>query len=89
MEDVFEQITKEELTQDLDMIAELCGLDTVKKLLRHFGGISFYIPKLTRLDKFVFKYIKTNNDKTYKLIAKELGVSEHYLRLVRKRHIRK
>lgn len=78
--DVYSLIEHNELTEDLQMIANVCGIESVKLLLREFGGMSFYVPKLTRLEKFVRKYVHENPDKSLKMIATELSVSEQYLK---------
>lgn len=80
MNNVFNQIKEEDLTPDLKMISDICGIDTVRILLQHFGGLTFYIPKLTRLDDFIKRYISMYRDKSKKTIAKELGVSEQFIR---------
>jgi hypothetical protein len=85
MNDVYDLIALEDLTSDLAMVAESCGLDLVRKLLRNFGGISFYIPKLSRLESFVMRYLDSNKVKPNKEIAIELGVSETFLRDIRKK----
>ena len=82
MDDVFDIMTEDDMTPDLKMIKETCGQSTVKTLLRNFGGLSFYIPKISRLDSLVRKYMKKNKDKSYKEIAKELNVSLQYLKKV-------
>jgi Mor family transcriptional regulator len=87
MKDVYELLTEEDLTSDLQLLQDICGIDTIKSLLRNFGGLSFYIPKITRLDSLVLKYIKTHSDRTYKQMAKELNVSEQYLKLLIKRQM--
>lgn len=81
--DVYNQIDFDDLTDDLQMMSNACGIETVQSLLRNFGGMSFYIPKLSRLDSFVWKYVKKNSDKTFKQIARELKVSEQFLKTVR------
>lgn len=83
--EIFEEIEFEDLTEDLKMLAEACGLETVRKILKHFGGLNFYIPKISRLDKFILKYISKNKDKSQKQIARELNVSEYFLRVLQKR----
>ncbi len=84
--DIFEQIEFEDLTEDLKMLAEACGLDTVRKMLKFFGGLNFYIPKISRLDKFILKYLSQNKEKSQKQIARELNVSEYFLRVLQKRN---
>jgi hypothetical protein len=82
MADIYEGIEKEDLTEDLDMIADVCGIESVRKLMRNYPGLSFYIPKVARLDTFVVRYLKINKRRGFKQIAKDLGVSESYLRKV-------
>ncbi len=80
MRDAYDKITEDFLTPDLQMISSACGIECVRSLLREFGGIQFYIPKLTRLEHFVMHYIAENREKNLKMIAQDLNVSETYLR---------
>ena len=84
--DVYGQIEYEDLTYELKLMADACGIETVQKLLRHLGGMSFYLPKLSRLDNFIMKYLSQNKSKSLKEIAKDLKVSEQFLRMFRKRN---
>ncbi|MBI5324238.1 MAG: hypothetical protein HZB41_02985 [Ignavibacteriae bacterium] len=85
MNDVYELLTEEDLTSDLQLLQDICGIETLKVILRNFGGLSFYIPKITRLESLVLKYVRTHSDKTYKQIAKDLNVSEQYLKILIKK----
>ena len=87
MKDVFELLTQDDLTSDLQLLQDFCGIDTIKVLLRNFGGLNFYIPKITRLESLVIKYVKGHSDKSYKQIAKELNVSEQYLKMLIKKQL--
>ena len=78
--DVFDLISESDLTADLKLLSDVCGIETVKTLLRNLNGLSFYIPKISHLDTLVIKYYQLNKEKSYKIIAKELGVSEPYLK---------
>lgn len=78
--DIYEEIEEEDLTPDLLLISQVIGVDNVIKMLRELHGISFYIPNLTRLDNFITKYISKNRNKSPKIIARELGVTEIYLK---------
>lgn len=80
MNQIFDYITEDELTDDLKLIAEVCGMDSVRKLLQHLAGLSFYVPKVSRLDKFINRYLKENKGKSVKNLALELGVSDQFLR---------
>ena len=73
-------ITLDELTPDLQIVADKCGLDTVLLLLKHLQGTNIYIPRISRLTDYVLRYIKENIAKSIKELALELGVSENFIR---------
>ena len=78
--DAIDKIKDEDLTPDLKLLADICGIETIRTLLRNYSGLGFYIPKLTKLDNFIFRYLSQNDGKTLKEIAKELNVSENFLK---------
>ena len=84
--EVYARINEEHLTPDLSMIESVCGIETVRILLQNFGGMTFYIPKLSRLEQFVTEYITEHLvSKSYKEVALELRVSETYIRTLQKK----
>ena len=82
--DVYDLLTVSDLTEDLVMISEVIGIDNVKKLIKAFNGLSFYIPKIKRLDSFVQRYIRENRDKPVKEIAMDLNVTETHIKWLMK-----
>ncbi len=85
---VLDMMASDDLTEDLKLIESVCGMDTVKKLMTDLSGINFYIPKITSLETLVMRYIKTNSGKSFKQMARELGVSDVYVKSVFKRQSR-
>jgi hypothetical protein len=85
MVDKYEILVRDDLSPDMQMIYDLVGLDTVKKLLVSYSGLSFYVPKITRFDTMIMRYIKQNREKTLKQVAMELNVSEQFLKNLVKR----
>lgn len=83
--DVYGLIEELDLTPDLVLMSAVIGLGNVIKLIREFQGSSFYIPKITRLDNFIKRYLDTNKEKPIKIIARELGVTESFLKNFHKR----
>lgn len=77
--DIFDLIEIEDLTIDLELIANVAGIEAVRNMLRNLQGAYLYIPKVSRLEKFVIKYMRNNANKSFKEIAVELGVSPQYL----------
>ena len=85
MNEVYNLITREDLTVDLQLICDICGMEVVIKLIENLGGLSIYVPKISHLDTLVHKYLKKYPQKNYKEIARELSVSEPFLKNVSKR----
>jgi len=79
MKDIYEKIEIADLTEDLELIANVVGIEVLRNLLRNLQGAYHYIPKISRLEKFVIRYLSQNQNKTIKQIAIELGVSTQYL----------
>jgi hypothetical protein len=69
-----------DLTPDLILLAGVVGIEKLEELIQEYGGANFYIPKISSLDKFVERYIKNNHNKTSKQLAKELKVSENFIK---------
>jgi hypothetical protein len=85
MIDKYQILERDDLSPDMQMIYDLVGIDIVKILLENYSGLSFYVPKITRFDTMIMRYIKQNREKTLKQVAMELSVSEQYLKnLVKK-----
>lgn len=80
MKDQFDEILYEDLTEDLKLLADYCGIELVRKAMRELSGMNFYIPKISRLDNFMIRYLRENRSKSRKEIAKFLNVSEQYLK---------
>ena len=80
MPDVYDHIDIDDLTEDLQLIAEICGMEAIRNLLRHYSGLNIYVPKISRLDRFILKYIGKNRSRPIKQLALELKISEHHLR---------
>jgi len=85
MENVFDLLTESDLTPDLKILYNVCGLETVKKILQNLNGLNFYVPGISHLDTLVIKYMNNNPEKTIKQMALDLGVSEPYLKNLRKK----
>lgn len=85
MKDIYDYLTEEDLTLDLRLFASVCGIETMRKILKNFSGISFYFPKVSRFESLVIKYIKENKNKPNSQIAKELRVSSQYIKILRNR----
>jgi hypothetical protein len=78
--DIYDMIEKEDLTPDLRMMANVCGMEPVRIMLRAFPAQSFYFPKITRFDSFIRRFIAMHSDKTYSQIALMLGASQQYVK---------
>jgi hypothetical protein len=79
MKDIFEQIEHADLTEDLTLIADAMGIEVVRNLMRQLSGMYIYIPRVSRLERFVRRYMEANSQKPFKEIALDLNVSSQYL----------
>ena len=84
MDEIYNLLSEEDLTPDLKMIADVCGTESVTKMIKNLSGLSFYIPKLSHFDSLVLKYAKSKPEKTMKQLATELNVSLPYIRKIMK-----
>jgi len=73
----------EELTDDLQFVADKCGIDTARELIKNLQGTNIYIPKISKMRDYIIRYIKENSDKKTKQLATELDVSENFVRQLR------
>ncbi len=75
-----------DLTEDLQMIYDVCGEAVVIQMIENLGGLSFYVPKITRFDDLIYRYIRENKAETLKKLAMRLGVTEQYLKCLVKKY---
>ena len=69
-----------DLNEDLKTLNEVIGLELLEKLIHTYGGTNFYIPKISSIDKYVERHIRINRDKPSKKLARELKVSENFIK---------
>lgn len=86
MKDIFAKIERNDLTEDLALIADAMGLEVVQNLMRQLSGMYIYVPRISRLEKFVRRYLNENSEKPFKEIALDLNVSSQYLWKLRRSH---
>jgi len=78
--DVYEGIQYDDLNQDLQLLADIIGIDAVRKLIKESKGLTFYIPKIKHFHGYILRYMKFNPDFTIKQIATFFEVSEMFIR---------
>ncbi len=79
-----EKVRLEDLDQEQKEVAELIGLDSYKKLMAEYGGMSIYIPKADRLERM------ERNDKirsefdgyNFRELAMKYGLTEVSIRSI-------
>jgi hypothetical protein len=80
MNDIYDDILYDDLPEDLQMISDTTGIDTVRHLLKTCSSTKIYIPRMAKLTKFLLRYIATHKEKGFKRISREIGVSEQHLK---------
>lgn len=80
-----EYLEESDLPEHFRIVSELCGIDLAKTLIERLGGTSISIPKPTRIESIVIKYVKDNKDKCDKRLATELELSERTIKRLTKK----
>jgi len=80
MNDVFEKIEYSDFPEDIKLIADICGVEAARKLIKALQGINIYFPRITAMDSFIKRYINSDKEKSIKMYARELAVSEQFLK---------
>ena len=83
--DFYKNIEENDLTEDLNLVSKVIGLENVRLLLKHLHGMSVYIPKITRFDKTIKRLLISKPEPNIKSLALELNVSVQYLQNLKKR----
>lgn len=85
--DLVDLLQASDLSADMQIIAEQCGMDVVKSLMMNCGGVSFYVPKPERmaqvLQRFIVMFDQLGgklDEKGIKVLAVRLGISELHVK---------
>jgi Mor family transcriptional regulator len=84
-------IDYEDLPEELQNIADIAGMETVHKLVEHFGGVRIYIPRPESFAEAVKRYIIDNytivdGRSNIRDLSRQTGVTpEHVRRIYRNR----
>jgi hypothetical protein len=76
-EDIIELLEEQDLPEHFQIVAETCGIETARILIKELGGITVSIPMVNSLRSLIERYIKENiKEIPIKKIARELGMNE-------------
>lgn len=78
-------IRYEDLPEELQNIADLAGIETVQKLIEHFGGVRLYIPRPESFAEAVKRYIVDNyiiidGRSNIRALSHQTGVTVEHIR---------
>ena len=78
---MLEYLTKDDLPESIKDLADVIGIDSLKKLVKFSGGSSLYIPNENSITKSVRNRImKDCFNGNYKELSRKLGISEVQVR---------
>lgn len=76
-EDIIEMLEEKDLPEHFQIVAEVCGIETARLLIKELGGISLSIPMVNSLRSLIERFISENSSViSIKKIARELGMNE-------------
>jgi hypothetical protein len=75
-------ITDKNLSPDMQLVADVCGIEVVRTLMAKLPGLRIYIPHPSRVTSIVRQYIhqRSRDGAGPVEIAAELGLSVRYVR---------
>jgi hypothetical protein len=74
---VINMLEENDLPEHFQIVAETCGIETARVLIKELGGITVSVPMVTSLRSLVERYIQENVEEIpIKKIARELGMNE-------------
>lgn len=75
-------ITEKNLSPDMQLVADVCGIEVVRTLMAQLPGLRIYIPHPSRVSSIVRQYIvqRSAEGGSPAEIARELGLSVRYIR---------
>lgn len=71
-------------SDDMRLVAEVCGLDVAVRLMQGMGGMSVYVPK-NSFALVVERYLRKQKSPDFKAVALAAGVSERSVRAIWRR----
>lgn len=75
-DEILQYLKKDDLPPDIRDIAEEEGIETVKKLLKLFPGVTLHIPLVKSIRPLVHRYIKENMERRpAATIAPQVGLT--------------
>lgn len=78
-EDFLGTVTPEDLTGDIGLVAEQCGLDVAVRLATHMGGTQLWLPKYA-FKRAAIRYVRAHYDGTNaKVLALAIGTTERFV----------
>lgn len=77
---LLDNLTEEDLTEDLKLLMDVCDMETVKKLLYNLPATQIYIPRIASLRSFVARCaLEKSENASIRKTAYEIGVSRRFL----------
>lgn len=86
-----DHVSFEDLTDDMKLVAQSCGLEVARSLICNCPGIQLYVPRPENMSEVMRRYVRARigerlpTDAELKAIAIELGKSPSYLRQIMSR----
>lgn len=79
-QELIEIIAVEDLPESFQIVAEICGLETAKKLIAELGGIRIDIPRAKNLRRTIARRLVNEPNLDIRRVAIELNVSVPFIK---------
>lgn len=75
-DEIIQMLEVQDLPEHFRIVAEACGIETARILIKELGGISISIPKVSSLRSLIMRYVIKNASISVKQLAKNLDMNE-------------
>lgn len=75
-DEIIQMLEVQDLPEHFQIVAETCGIETARILIKELGGISISIPKISSLRSLIMRYVMKNASISVKQLAKDLDMNE-------------
>lgn len=89
-DEILEYLEVEDLSENLQHLAELMGIEFVRQIIKEVAGLQVYVPSVSGMKTLLRRYVaaKKIDGKELVLLARDLNVSHRYIKQVIKPPLR-
>lgn len=83
-QELLQHLRAEDLPDNLKFVAEVMGLDVVRRLIAECAGLPLYVPRVARMKQLIARYVDKSKPSPRELqqLARDLNITIRHLRKI-------